>query len=286
MAFLGTTELGVSEQNRKSPPPLVSYPLSLSKPSLTTEPIDMAEGGFNPLHGWAGGPFDNTMGMLNPYGQMLGYGGSLAPIYGGFFQPPPGMDWYELPYPGMQVGLNGMGYGNMFSDGVLGAGIGPGPWGVFNGPNAGQAYQQFGPVNNGGIPGINLQNLDGGIGLEPGYNYIFPPEHCKIHVLLSSTPPWQILPNETLGNIQYKAHYVPTSVTLQDLMKQFGCNNSDPGKNVLHEVCPAGDGRWYKGITIKGDDNDRMKQTVQEMGWDKRRDGRNEGVVWVYFTKD
>lgn len=148
---------------------------------------------------------------------------------------------------------------------------------------SGQTWQQAGiPVNDGGVPGINITNSTGGIGLEPGYNYIFPDDHVKIHVLKCPTPPWQL---EGTEEVKYNAHIVPTCVTIRTLMEQFGCNNRDTTKNVLFEVTQGGNGKWYRGLTIVGDQVDKMDNRVADMGWGNKDEGKDE-IVWLYFTKD
>ena len=71
-------------------------------------------------------------------------------------------------------------------------------------------------------------------------------------------------------------------------MQQLGATNEDAKKNKLHELQEAGNGRWSKGITIAGDDKDKVKKGITEFGWDKTRTG-NPGerpVVWLWVTKD
>lgn len=132
---------------------------------------------------------------------------------------------------------------------------------------------------DGGTPGINLKNVTGGIGLEPGYNYIFPDEHIFVHVLKTSCPPWLL---EGTEQIEYQAHKVPTCVTVGTMMAQFGCDNVEKKKNVLYEVTQGGNGKWYKGISINGDDGKKVGKRVGDMGWST--DG--DDVTWLYFTKD
>lgn len=57
--------------------------------------------------------------------------------------------------------------------------------------NPALAHPSQKPNTDGGYPGINLKNHVGGVGMEPGYNYIFPTGHCKVHVFKTKTPPWQ-----------------------------------------------------------------------------------------------
>ncbi len=71
-------------------------------------------------------------------------------------------------------------------------------------------------------------------------------------------------------------------------MQNLGCTNADAKKNVLYEVAEQGNGKWVKGLTIRGDDKDRVKKAIREFGWDGTRTG-NPGerpVVWLYVTKD
>jgi hypothetical protein len=149
---------------------------------------------------------------------------------------------------------------------------------------SGQTWQQIGiPVHDNGTPGINIKNATGGIGLEPGYNYIFPDEHCKVHVLKCATPPWQL---EGTEQVQFNAHVVPTCVTIKTLMQQFGCDNAEPAKNVMHEVVQGGNGKWYRGVTVTGDEDDKCGKRVGEMGWGVQSGGKDAEIVWLYFTKD
>ena len=128
-------------------------------------------------------------------------------------------------------------------------------------------------------------NSTGGVGCEPGYNYFFPKDHAKIHILKSATPPWQCAP---YAQVQFNAVHVPCNVTLGELLKGFGCNNPSPKRNVVYEVVSGGGGRWYKGICFSGDMKDAMKKTIAEVGWDETRTGQPGGkpVVCLYFTKD
>ena len=47
------------------------------------------------------------------------------------------------------------------------------------------------PVTDGGFPGLNIKNAGGGVGVPVGYNYLFPQEHCHIHVFNGEIAPWQ-----------------------------------------------------------------------------------------------
>ncbi|KIH93816.1 hypothetical protein SPBR_06178 [Sporothrix brasiliensis 5110] len=131
----------------------------------------------------------------------------------------------------------------------------------------------------------SMRNTTGGFGCEPGYNYFFPAEHTKIHVLKTGpTPPWQLPPNFA---IQFHATHVPVNTTVAELMKGFGAKNPLPKKNIITEVCPGGGGKWYKGIEVSGDNLDMMKKPIKELGWDGTRTGLRgqKKVVYVYVQR-
>ncbi|KAJ0116777.1 hypothetical protein J7T55_009928 [Diaporthe amygdali] len=141
------------------------------------------------------------------------------------------------------------------------------------------------PVINPSIPAVNLTNSTGGVGCEPGYNYFFPAEHTKIHVFKTNdTPPWQLPVNFTAP---FHACHVPTNTTIGQLLKGFGACNPNPELNKVIEVHQGGNGRWYKGMSFRGDDKDAMKQTIKEVGWDSSRNGLRGGkpVVHLYVVK-
>ena len=215
--------------------------------------------GMNPRYGWD-----------IPQGDAFGFGHAWPPpVYDGFLPPPPpGFAWFDvggatpLPLPAM-------------------------PWsmpGAAPVPPAWSPFPQFGPdwgVQDGVFPGASFRNAQGGIGMEPGYGYIFPPNHCKIHVIQSPTPPWQ-----HNGPFDKKCFNVPTSITVKELMMQFGCTNKDPAKNKLVELTQGGDGTWYKGLELKGNNEKQMDKRIEEVGWNAKRDGINADFVWLYFTKE
>jgi hypothetical protein len=152
----------------------------------------------------------------------------------------------------------------------------------------GQSYPAIAPVAGGMFPGVHLRNHTGGVGLPPGYDYAFPTEHTKIHVFKTGpTPPWR----QTLWSGDTNNHvklFVPCTTTVKELMQNLGCTNSDAKKNKLHEVQEAGNGRWVKGITISGDEKDKVKKSISDFGWDKSRTGASgqRPVVWLWCTKD
>lgn len=110
----------------------------------------------------------------------------------------------------------------------------------------------------------NMKNSTGGIGCEPGYNYVFPTEHTKIHVLKTgSTPPWHLPANFV---VYFHACHVPVNTTLSELLKGFGARNALPGMNKVTEVVPDGVGRWYKGMELRGDDLTAINKPIKEFG--------------------
>ncbi|TVY19149.1 hypothetical protein LARI1_G003612 [Lachnellula arida] len=156
-------------------------------------------------------------------------------------------------------------------------------------PYPGQTHPAPPPRPNPAFPGIHLRNHTGGVGLPPGYDYAFPQAHCKIHVFTTKTPPWQH--TTLLHSWDESTHvkmFVPTNTTIKELMQGLGCTNEEAKKNVLHEITEAGNGKWLKGLTITGDDKDKVKLPISEMGWDKTRTGHpgERPVVWLYATKD
>jgi hypothetical protein len=173
----------------------------------------------------------------------------------GFFPPPAGLAWFDI----------AGGDFDFFQD----------PW---------QPWDMVGivpaPPYDGGVPGINFRNSHGGVGNEPGYNYIFPMETCKLHVISSQEPPWL---ND--GGYHLSCYNVPCNITLKELLQQFGCNNENAGLNRVHEMAQGGNGRWYKGLTFVGDNGNAMGKTLKDVGWDGTRNGVNEDYVWVWFTK-
>ncbi|KAH8602994.1 hypothetical protein B0O99DRAFT_588053 [Bisporella sp. PMI_857] len=140
-----------------------------------------------------------------------------------------------------------------------------------------------------GVADVNFKNETGGVGMPPGYNYLFPAEHCKVHVLKTKIPPWQLsLHYGQLNDIEYGRYIIPANVTVKELMQQFGCTADAPNKNHVHEIQEAGDGKWIKGMSIHGGQKDRVDKSIRDMGWDGTRTGwpGQRPVVWLWFVKD
>lgn len=144
------------------------------------------------------------------------------------------------------------------------------------------------PIDH-GFPGTQLKNWSGGYGIEPGYNYLYPPKHAKIHVFKTKTKPWAvnqtIMPNDDLQHVKL---YVPITTTVKELMQGLGCCNGDAGKNILYECVEKGGGRWASGIVVKGDNKDEMKKSIEDKGWDHTRTGGfgKRPVTWLWATSD
>lgn len=147
-------------------------------------------------------------------------------------------------------------------------------------------YQTPAPIIDPAVPAANLSNSTGGVGCEPGYNYFFPAAHTKIHVFRTgSTPPWQLPPSFAM---QFHALHVPVNTTIAELLKGFGATNSSSKKNIIFECHQGGNGRWYRGMVISGDQKDRLNTPIKDLGWDHTRTGLRgaKPVVYLYVTKD
>jgi hypothetical protein len=243
----------------------IKYPQPLSNSSFLSN--YMSGPGYNTFHGPDTGPLPPGMsqptygtypqqGVVAPQPQFFGYPGQAQP-----HPQAPTAPW------------------QMYQ---------PTPWTNF-GPYYGSPNICYGgPINN-EIPGVNLRNPSGGYGLPPGYDYLFPAENTVIHVFRPSTtknPPWQQPMNPHDHNLFFKL-FVPSQMTILELMGRLGLDNKDAKLNVIHEVVEKGNGHWAKGMSFKGDDKDRIKKKLKELGWDSSRIGvpGRKPVVWLYMTK-
>ncbi|KAK8054788.1 hypothetical protein PG993_000015 [Apiospora rasikravindrae] len=240
--------------------------------SLDSNSLNMS-GGWNPRAGWdngdagnrgrfGGGPAPNNGFPVNN-GSPLGYNPvNAAPMYS-YPQPMPGQPFsqgpvYTMPQNGFQH-----------------------PLPVFQGQDP--RFLNPHPVVTADSAALNFQNSTGGVGCEPGYNYYFPAQHTKIHVIRTKEPPWRLAAGMSMN---FGAYHVPCNSTLGELMKGFGALNADSKKNRITEINPGGNGNWYKGMTWTADDKDKMALTIKEIGWDETRSGRTgeKPVVWVWIT--
>lgn len=69
-------------------------------------------------------------------------------------------------------------------------------------------------------------------------------------------------------------------------MRSLGCTNKEANKNVMWEVTQGGGGVWRRGMCVKGGDEGVLGMTLGQVGWDERRNGREEDFVWLFLTKD
>ncbi|KAI0593969.1 hypothetical protein F4775DRAFT_596664 [Biscogniauxia sp. FL1348] len=234
--------------------------------------------GWNPRFGW-----DNTTNNGTSPGQAWGNPGPAwgnpAPVYANqpFGGMPPPMGYQQPGWGAVPPHPQGPGY------------VGPAagyqhPVPVFPGQGA-PRFPQPHPAVSADAPAVHLANSTGGAGCEPGYNYFFPAEHTKVHVIKSSTAPWRVPSSMAL---HYGAYHVPARTTLAELLAGFGATNPARRLNRVTEVLPGGNGRWYKGVTFAGDERDEMKKSLKDLGWDATRTGRSgeKPVVWLWITKD
>ncbi|KAI3394191.1 hypothetical protein diail_3146 [Diaporthe ilicicola] len=226
--------------------------------------------GRNTAYGPDNGPPPPT--NRQPYSAGFGYGYGYAPQAYGFH---PALhhqqQYYYNPYGGP--------YGMLGQGGFLTSSANPTHFSATGQGPSGN------PVINSSIPAVNMTNSTGGVGCEPGYNYFFPSEHTKVHVLKTGAEaPWQLPAN---FSAPFHACHVPCNTTIGQLLKGFGACNPNPAMNKVVEVHQGGNGKWYKGMTFGGDDDDAMKKTVKEVGWDNSRNGLPGGkpVVYLYVVK-
>lgn len=223
-------------------------------------------GGNNPAHGRDLGPPPpiTRQPNFNFYQAYGGYPPQPSFFPGGQFpQPSPYMAPWGTPSPAVPAGTG------FFNPGL--------PRGT-HGPVAQ-------PIINPALPAANMTNSTGGVGCEPGYNYFFPAEHTKILVFRTgATPPWQLPPS---FSAPFHAVHVPVHTTVGDLLKGFGATNPNPQKNKVVELHQGGNGRWYKGMSFRGDKDKDMDKTLKSVGWDASRTGLpgQKPVVYLYVTK-
>ncbi|KAK4154106.1 hypothetical protein C8A00DRAFT_14755 [Chaetomidium leptoderma] len=139
-----------------------------------------------------------------------------------------------------------------------------------SGLNGSGRFPQAPPVIDPDFPAANHINGTGGAGVEPGYNYFFPTEHAKVHVLKCTVPPWLLVGD---SYPQYHSAKIPANITMAELLKGFGADNPDPAKNQFWEVYPQGGGLWGKREHCTGDDEIMMARTVRDMGWVEKQEG-------------
>lgn len=148
----------------------------------------------------------------------------------------------------------------------------------------GQIWAGGAPVPDSGFPGLILRNETGGCGY-PGYYYLYPQEHCKIHVFKTKEKPWQITTYKE-DNASHVKLVVPVNMTVKELMQNLGLANDQAKMNIVYECTEKGNGRWASGLKIAGDEKDKVKKTIGDWGWNKSRTGfvNQKPVVWLWVT--
>lgn len=111
---------------------------------------------------------------------------------------------------------------------------------------------------------------------------------ATIQVVDSNTPPW-----EKPGIVfRWRAHHVPTSLKVKDLIERLSPDNGPDGKKItssgIAECLEGSDGAWLKvseyWIGEKGKDNvmkRRGEQTIGEIGWNETRGSGKTPPVWI-----
>jgi hypothetical protein len=128
----------------------------------------MANRGYNTFHGFDSGPpppsFNPQQGAgqpqypMWPTTQPVAQQWPAAPAPYLYYPPAPAFSAIQYPTP---------------------------PWQEFGNGSGGQP-------NYPDIPGVKLKNHLGGEGLPPGYDYLFPQKHARIHVFKTKERPWQM----------------------------------------------------------------------------------------------
>lgn len=190
---------------------------------------------------------------------------ALLGMYGSQQPPPPYPQGYAQGMPMQTMPQNGISHPVPFT------------------PGQGARYPNPAPLHDPNCPAATMINSTGGVGCEPGYNMFFAPEYTKIHILKSDTAPWNIPPGMEM---RFGAFQVPCNTLLVDIFKGFGAINPKARKNRITEVLSGHSGKWYKGMTVTGEDKEMMEKTIKEIGWDGSRTGRayEKPVVYLWIT--
>jgi hypothetical protein len=237
--------------------------------------------GYNTAHGFDDGATLLFCGPAQAQG-FAQYPGFFPQAFGNpFGQPFPQQSVPSFGWPGVRQ--TPMQPQNYTSQGQFGTGMSP--WGQY--PAYGQTWPAAPPATDHGFPGINLRNHTGGVGLPPGYDFLYPKENCIIHVFKTKEKPWQT----TLWKHDNSTHiklFVPVGTSIKELMQNLGCTNEIAEKNILYECCEKGNGQWAVGLKITGDNKDRVKKSIGDFGWTAKRTGfpGEQPVVWLWVTKD
>ncbi|EFQ97549.1 hypothetical protein MGYG_00590 [Nannizzia gypsea CBS 118893] len=124
--------------------------------------------------------------------------------------------------------------------------------------------------------------------LPTGQGYIFPKKHTTLHIIETSTAPW----DNPGGIFQWRSYRVPSSMAVSELVDQLCPTKTPDGRDVtsrgIVECLEIGDGTWLKGSEFwvggrrGGDDNmkRRVTQSLTAVGWTELR-GTVAQPVWI-----
>ncbi|KAI9814291.1 MAG: hypothetical protein M1832_005931 [Thelocarpon impressellum] len=119
-----------------------------------------------------------------------------------------------------------------------------------------------------------------GQGMPPGINYLYPPKHTMLHVILNG-----VLPYETpVQDMRFKIFLAPCNVTVKQLISLLGAGEGADDKCGVTECVELGYGRWGKGISVFRADGAKCDQTLEDIGWDAER-GDTKKPVWLAVHK-
>jgi hypothetical protein len=117
--------------------------------------------------------------------------------------------------------------------------------------------------------------------------YIFPKNNCTFHVIKGDRKPW-----EWQGlTLDFNVMHAPTNMTLEEFIEQVGAAEKAPANTPrdrigVVEILEGGNGTWHQGTAFMlGDEEWRMKQTLEEIGWDNERGeaGRSKPVILAFL---
>lgn len=117
--------------------------------------------------------------------------------------------------------------------------------------------------------------------------YIFPKSNCTFHIVNGDMKPWEW----QWLKLDFNVMHAPTTMTLTEFIEQVGAvEKAPPGtprsQIGVVEVLEGGNGTWHRGTAFTlGDEDRRMKATLQEVGWDNNRGeaGRSKPVTLVFL---
>lgn len=120
--------------------------------------------------------------------------------------------------------------------------------------------------------------------LRAGMNYMYPPEHTRLHIFNKTSKVWE---DKYKGQLMdFKIFTPPTIMTpamvIENVIKKRG---DEANGWAVTETFEAGDGGWVKGTTIEYG-SDRAKGNLASMGWNGQR-GESGGLppVWCVVHK-